>query len=388
MKERTWKRYAAALFVGIILIVIYKTIDSFGAIFSWVEGLIDLLMPFLLAALFAFILYVPCRNIEKVYKKAKFKFIARKARVFSVVTMYLIVLLFIVILVNIIFPALSESIIELAKSLPNYYNMAKEFLANQSADSLWVKLNVVQLVNNLEEINISETILKWFEFDNISKYIQGIANVAKAIFNIFVTVVVSIYILLERSDIKSFAKNFLSAVCSKESYEKFAKYYKDTNSIFYRFISAQVFDAFIVGIITSVAMTIMDVKYAVLLGFVIGVLNIIPYFGAIIGVAIAIIITIFTGGWLKAIWLALVLIILQQIDANIINPKILGNSLEISRILIIFAVTFFGAYFGVLGMFLAVPIIALIKIFVLDFIDEKNKEKIETSEMSKNVGEK
>lgn len=388
MKERTWKRYAAILFVGIILIVIYKTIDSFGAIFSWVEGLIDLLMPFLLAALFAFILYVPCRNIEKVYKKVKFKFIAKKARVLSVITMYLIVLLFIVILVNIIFPALSESIIELAKSLPNYYNMAKEFLSNQSADSLWVKLNVVKLVDNLEEINISETILKWFEFDNISKYIQGIANVAKAIFNIFVTVVVSIYILLERSDIKSFAKNFLSAVCSKESYEKFAKYYKDTNSIFYRFISAQVFDAFIVGIITSVAMTIMDVKYAVLLGFVIGVLNIIPYFGAIIGVGIAIIITIFTGGWLKAIWLALVLIILQQIDANIINPKILGNSLEISRILIIFAVTFFGAYFGVLGMFLAVPIIALIKIFILDFIDEKNKEKIEANEMPKNVDEK
>jgi predicted PurR-regulated permease PerM len=90
---------------------------------------------------------------------------------------------------------------------------------------------------------------------------------------------------------------------------------------------------------------------------------------------IAIIITIFTGGLAKALWLALVIIILQQIDANIINPKILGNSLQLSRILIIFSVTFFGAYFGVLGMFLAVPLIALLKVFVFDFIAEKNKEK-------------
>lgn len=386
MKEKTWRRYAAILFIGIILIVIYKTIDSFGAIFSWLGGLISLLMPFFMAALFAFILYSPCRSIEKLYKKVKFKFISKRARPLSVATMYLIVLLFIVILVNIIFPALSESIIELAKSLPNYFNIAKEFLINQPEDSLWVKLNIVQLVDNLEEVNISETILEWLDFNNISKYIQGIANVAGVIFNIFVTIVVSIYILLERSDIKSFAKNFLKAVCSEDGYKKFAKYYKDTNSIFYRFISSQILDAFIVGIITSIAMAIMNVKYATLLGFVIGVMNIIPYFGAIIGVGIAIIITIFTGGWMKAIWVALVLIILQQIDANIINPKILGNSLQISRILIIFSITFFGAYFGVLGMFLAVPIIALIKVFILDFIDEKNKEKIE--DLSKKVDEK
>ena len=131
------------------------------------------------------------------------------------------------------------------------------------------------------------------------------------------------------------------------------------------------------GILTSIAMTVMNVEYATLLGFLIGIMNVIPYFGAIIGVAISVIITIFTGGWLKALWLCLVLIILQQIDANIINPKILGNSLKISRILIIFSVTFFGAYFNVLGMFLGVPIIALIKVFVIDFIDERNREKLE-----------
>lgn len=387
MKEKTgyWKRYAAWFILGVALIIIFKTIDSFGAIFSWIGDLVSLLMPFFLAALLAFILYTPCKKFEKLYKKIKLKFISKRARVFSVATMYIILIIFIIILVNIIFPALSESVVELAKSLPNYYNMAKEFLMNQPEDSLWVRLNVIGIINNLEEINISETILSWLNFDNITQYIQGIASVAGVIFDIFVTFVVSVYILLERSDIKSFGKNLLKAICTKGGYERFSKYYRETNSIFYRFITAQIVDAIIVGIITSIAMTIMNVKYATLLGFLIGIMNVIPYFGAIIGVAISVIITIFTGGWIKALWLCLVLIILQQIDANIINPKILGNSLQISRILIIFAVTFFGAYFGVLGMFLGVPIIAMIKVFVLDYIDEKNKEKGEFLEETEEV---
>ena len=101
----------------------------------------------------------------------------------------------------------------------------------------------------------------------------------------------------------------------------------------------------------------------------------IPYWGAIIGVGISIIITIFTGGIGQAIWMGIIVIILQQIDANIINPKIVGSSLKISPLLVIFAVTVGGAYFGILGMFLAVPVFTVIKILVSDYVEYKNKEK-------------
>ena len=130
------------------------------------------------------------------------------------------------------------------------------------------------------------------------------------------------------------------------------------------------------GILATVAMSIIGVRYSVLLGFMIGLFNIIPYFGAIIAVAISILITIITGGISQAIIMTIVVVILQQIDANIINPKIIGNSLEMSPILIIFAVTVGGAYFGVLGMFLAVPVAAVLKIVVNDYIELKNKRKI------------
>ena len=134
-------------------------------------------------------------------------------------------------------------------------------------------------------------------------------------------------------------------------------------------------DAILVGILVSIAMSILGVKYSVLLGFMIGLFNLIPYFGAIVAVIIAVLITILTGGFGKALLMAIVVIILQQIDANIINPKIVGDSLEISQLLVIFAVTIGGAYFGILGMFLAVPVVAILKLIIDDFIDEKNSQK-------------
>ncbi len=125
-------------------------------------------------------------------------------------------------------------------------------------------------------------------------------------------------------------------------------------------------------------MSILGVKYAVLLGFMIGLFNLIPYLGAIVAVVIAIIITLLTGGVSQAIWMGIVVIIIQQIDANIINPKITGTSLKISPILIIFSVTVIGAYFGVMGMFLAVPIVAVIKLMLNDYI--KYKEELKENE--------
>ena len=122
-------------------------------------------------------------------------------------------------------------------------------------------------------------------------------------------------------------------------------------------------------------MTIMKIKFAPLLGFMIGLFNMIPYIGAIIAVVIAGLITLITGGLSQVIWMFIVVIILQQIDANIINPKIIGQSLKISPLLVIFAVTVGGAYFGILGMFLAVPVMAVIKIVIEDFVDMKLAEK-------------
>ena len=159
----------------------------------------------------------------------------------------------------------------------------------------------------------------------------------------------------------------------ESAYTRLSKYFTTSNKILLDFIYCQIIDAIIIGILVSIALTIIGVKYSILLGFFIGLFNIIPYFGAIIAIAVAVLITVFTGGVQQALIMAVTVIILQQIDANIINPKILGDGLKISPILVIFAVTIGGEFFGVIGMFLSVPVIAILKLLIVDFIEIREK---------------
>lgn len=376
MKEkRNWTKWIYWFTFAVAVIVVYKTLDNFNDIFEWFGKLISILMPFLMGILIAYLLYIPCRQIERLYRNLKPKFIKKRARGLSVITVYIMAALILTIVVNILIPSLSKSIMDLANNLPGYYQSAINFVNDMPEDWVIKKESAQEVITSLQSIDIT----KILSMENISDYINGVIGVASTIFSIFVSLVMSVYILLERGEILKFIRKLLAALFKEETCIAIDHYFIKANEIFFKFISSQIIDAIVVGIIVSVAMWILGIKYWVLLGFMIGLFNIIPYFGAIVAVAIATLITVFTGGFTKALWMLLVVVILQQLDANIINPKIIGNALKLSPILVVFSVTVFGAYFGVLGMFLAVPIIAVIKILVNDFIEIRIKKKEEIS---------
>lgn len=354
----------------VAVVIIYKVLDNFTGIGLWLGNLLKVLSPFFMAILLAYLLYIPCRKIEKLYRKCKR--LKKRARGLSVATTYLLAILVIIIAVNILLPILSESVIELASNLPGYYDNAIKYIENLPEDSIINKEIVQNAINKLKEIDIT----KLLSLDNITMYVEKVVGIANGIFNVFVTIVVSIYILLERTEILKYVRRLNSSLFSEKRCNTIDRYFVKGNEIFFKYISSQVLDAIIVGIIMSIALSIMGVKYSILLGFLIGVFNLIPYFGAIFAVIIATIVTLFTGGFSQAIWVVIVLIILQQIDANVINPKIIGDALEISRILIIFAVTVGGSYFGILGMFLGVPVVSVIKMMIDDYIERNENKKI------------
>lgn len=366
-EKRNWKKWMYWFVFAVAVIAVYKLLDNFGDIAEWIGGLMSVLMPFLMALLLAYLFYLPCRKVENFIKKAKPKFIKKRARWLSIFTVYLIALILIIVIIKFIVPTVYESFMDLAKSLPGYYSAMIDTLEELPEDSAINQIDWKSIIESLGAIKIEDFI----NLEMIGEYAKGIIGIATSIFSIFVTVVVSMYLLAERSEIIEFARKLCGAIFNTSIYKTLAKYFRESNEIFFRFVSSQIIDAIIVGILASIAMSILGVKYAILLGFMIGLFNLIPYLGAIIAVALAILITIFTGGITQAIWMAVVVIILQQIDANIINPKILGNSLEISPILVIFSVTVIGAYFGIMGMFLAVPIIAVIKLVLNDYIRYK-----------------
>lgn len=374
-EKRNWKKWMFWFIFAVAVIAVYKLLDNLGEITAWLGGLISVLMPFIMALLLAYLFYLPCRKVEQIISKAKPKFIKKRARWLSIFIVYLITILVILLIFKFIIPTIYESFMDLATSLPGYYSAMIETLKELPEDSALNQIDWEAIIKSLGEIKIEDFV----NLEMIGEYAKGIIGVATSIFSIFVTVVVSMYLLAERSEIIEFARKLCGAIFNTSIYKNLAKYFRESNEIFFRFISSQIIDAVIVGILASIAMSLLGVKYAILLGFMIGLFNLIPYLGAIIAVALAILITIFTGGITQAIWMAVIVIILQQIDANIINPKILGNSLEISPILVIFSVTVIGAYFGIMGMFLAVPIIAVIKLVLNDYIRYKEglKEHVE-----------
>lgn len=367
--------------LGVSLIVIYKILDSFSAIGNWFSNLFSILSPFIVGIIIAYILYIPSKKLERAFSKIKLKFISKKARGLSVFIVYLFLLLILFFAFKFIVPLLIESFQDLVNNLQSYYVGIKNSIADLPEDSFLKSDAAMKALNDLTTFKIED----YISMDKLTQYAQGVISFASGIFDIFVAFIVSVYLLLERNEIVKFFKKFAESSFKKDTYKNVTRYFKQSNEIFCNFLIGQLSDAIVVGIMTSIAMSIMHVKYAVMLGIFIGVLNMIPYFGAIIAVAISIFITLLTGGLTQAIEMAVVVIILQQVDANIINPKIVGDSVKISPLLVIFAVTVGGAYFGVMGMFIAVPVAAIIKLLINDLIEYNYAKKLKIDKIDKSV---
>ena len=365
------KKWIYWFLLGVALIVVYKALDNFTNVSEVIGGFFNVIAPFLVGVFIAYLLYVPCQKFENIFLKSKSKFIKRKARTLSIATVYLIALVILIILINVILPVVWESVIDFINNIQNYYTMAIDRY-NSLPDSSFLKSDVVnEAIANVQHIDIKQ----YFQFDTIVSYAMKAVNAVTGIVNIFVALIVSVYVLSERTKILRFFKRLAEAIFKENTYKNIDKYYNHSNEIFFKFIASQFMDAIIVGILVTIAMSIMGIKYAPLLGFFIGLFNIIPYVGAIIAVSVSALITLITGGLTQAIWMLIVVVILQQIDANIINPKIVGQSLEVSPLLVLLAVTVGGAYFGMLGIFLAVPVAAIIKIIAEDYVNYKLAEK-------------
>lgn len=373
--KKNFSKWMYWFLLAVAIILVYKFLDNFTAIGNAIGKFVGVISPFLAGALMAYLLYIPASRIEKKLLKSKKKVLKKKARGLSVFITFTIAILLIILLVNVILPIVTESVIELVNNFQNYWNTTISKLNELPEDSFLKSEKVTEAIREIGK-NIQNIDLKqYINPEKITEYIKGVLGVASGIFDVFVTIIVSIYILLQRTQIIEFFKNVTIAIFGEKMYNQISKYVHNSNQIFFKFISGQLIDAVVVGILVTIAMSIIGVKYSILLGFMIGLFNIIPYFGAIVAVGLSILITIITGGLSQAFWMALVVIILQQIDSNIINPKIIGDSLKISPLLVIIAVTIGGAYFGVLGMFLAVPIAAVFKIIINDWIEAK-KEKV------------
>lgn len=374
-----WKKWTYYFFLAVAGIIVYHIFNNFNDVMGVLGKFLDIIAPFLVGIFIAYLLYMPCRKLESFCYKSKSRFVKKKSRALGIITVYLIAFLIIAILIGVILPVVIESVIDLLNNIQYYYEMTMDRYNSLPDDSILKSDFVNDAIQNMQNLDIKQ----YFQLDKVVEYVFTAFEAITGIVDVFVALIVSVYILAERTKIISFMKKMIAALFQERTYKNIDKYFNNSNEIFFKFIASQFVDAVIVGTLITIALTIMGIKYAPLLGFFIGLFNMIPFIGAIIATVISALITLITGGLSQSIWMLIVTIILQQIDANIINPKIVGQSLKISPLLVLFAVTVGGAYFGILGMFLAVPVIAVIRILVDDYLNYKlaikKKRKLESN---------
>lgn len=362
------KKYFGLFILGAALIIVYKTFDNFGVILDFFAKILNLLTPFFVGAAIAFLLRVPCRRLERMLRGSKVGFIRKSRRGISIFLTYFIVIASISLIITAIIPQLGESITQFAEQLPGMMNSLSEWI--NSLDIYGFDLSRVQEFLG-KNILSAEKIVSVLDLENIDKYAQSVKSAGSVIVNIFLGIIISIYMLLERRNIRHAMSVFAHAYIPQKHRRSIAHYSNMISSFTNRYIGCQLLDACIVFFLCLIVLSIMRAPYAGVIALMVGSFNLIPYFGAIIAVFISALITLVTGGFMNALILVIVLIVLQQLDANIIQPRLVANSLSIKPLYVILGVILGGGLFGIIGMFIGVPMVALCKNILDDMISKK-----------------
>lgn len=366
MWRKELQRYFGIFIIGVALIAVYKTFDSLDRLFDGLHTLGSLLTPFIIGICAAYLLAIPCRKLERLCSKTKLAFLSVHRRGIAVLSVYLVFLGLIALILVSILPSLFKSIAQFMEQFPSLLQGAVGWF-----NSLGIYTVDQYTIQNLlsEHLFSWDRILGGFSFDSVNRYAKGVMNVGSTLFDIFLGLIISVYLLLDRKNLKqSFARIFRTVI--PESHGRILRHYlKKINEFVTLYISCQLVDAVIVFVLSFLALTIMRVEYAPLLALMVGAFNLIPYFGAIAATVLAGLITVFTKSFTSGIIVVVVLIILQQLDANLIQPKLLAGSLNIRPVWVIMGIVLGGGLFGVLGIFLAVPVFALLRIIILDILE-------------------
>ena len=368
------KKWIPICIIAIILMLIYKTIDNITQITSAIGDFLRVISPLLYGILFAYFLYTPHRAVEKLISKIKIKFIAKRARGFSTIVIFLLLLLIVIVVLSYVLPAIFTSIIDLANSIPGHITTILDYFENMPEDSVWVSLDIANIISNSSG-DILNTIINPAGIEQLAR---GIISFTGEIFRVLMGLVISLYILLDRARIANYCRQLNSAIFRREDRKnRTIKYLKQINNVLFTFIASKGLDSLINFAVATIVLLILGVPYALLMGLIAGVFNFIPYIGSIISAFIISILTLITCDFGTAIQVMICLLIFNQLDGNYIEPRIMKSSLKTSPILVIIAVVIGGAYFGIIGMFLAVPVAVIIKQLLQEYITSKENEDIE-----------
>lgn len=368
--------YGLMFVLGTILLV--RIVGSFNNTVKLLGQALQVIAPFLVGAFIAFILYPLVRFFYRnLFKNTLHMKSDKLSKWLSILVTYVIAIGVIAILMVFILPQLYTSITDIVDRLPVWYNNLTTIVdnfENRHADLGFIDYNVI----NEHLTSLYPKIISYLT-DTLANLLPYVVNtsmaIVKGVVNLIISIMVSVYMISDHKNIFYQFKKLLYAVFPKQAADTARTICRESTNIFLKFMYGKAIDSVIIGIICFVCMNIFKFPYTVLISVIVGITNMIPYFGPYIGGVLGGIIIVIVNP-VQVIFFAVMILVIQQFDGLFLGPKILGDSTGLKPLWVIFAIVVGGAMFGVLGMFLGVPTMAVIcyilNIVVEHFLKKRN----------------
>lgn len=362
------------------LILLFFAIYRWDYIFGFISTLFTILMPFIYGLAIAYLMNPVVKFFEnKVFVKLIKKFSKKKkdrkrlARVLSLCTSTIIFFGVLITSVSFLIPEILKSIEMLVLNINTYLTNSKELLID-----LFGGTSAIKDFINENYGEFSEFMNKSFNegiFDNMMETLgNSIFGTLKFLYNLIIGYIIAIYILVDKEKFKAQSKKLLYTLFDYDRINIILENTRYTDKVFGGFFAGKLLDSLIIGIICFICMIIMGMPYSLIVSVIVGVTNVIPYFGPFIG-AIPSAFLIFLVDPGKCLMFIIFIFILQQIDGNIIGPKILGSKTGLSSFWVLFSLLIFGGLFGMVGMLLGVPLFSILYSFINGVLKRRLKEK-------------
>ncbi|NLP26519.1 MAG: AI-2E family transporter [Clostridiales bacterium] len=378
---------------GVILLVIAFMLIRYEGFFKIVGKVSRVFRPVLIGGIISFILNNPLNKINVFYQKLVQKRFDKKAKIkknpirqnnnrklpffLSVLTVYLMAIAIIAILLLFIIPQFIESIKLFIENFNAYYNNFLNFIDKNFSqyDFKWIK--ELDLLERLEKL----------KFSDVSTYIPDVIKTTfgitagifgftisfiSVIVDVVVGIVFSIYILSDKERLKRQAKSVTKMMFKEKTYERISYYTRLTTNTFTKFLSGQITEAFLLGVFCFIGMTVIGFEYPLMISTIVGITNIIPIVGPIFGTIPGVIVLLLVNPS-HAIWFVIYIIILQQLESNLLYPRVVGSSVGLPPLWVLLAVLIGGGLGGVLGMIVAVPFMSIIYTIIKDEVNKKKE---------------
>ncbi len=381
MDKNEKKKFKTALLFAAAIILIYAAIMNVGKLGGLISATYKILSPLLFGVVLSLILGTPMAKFEQLFNflnrksKLKKKLPEKAITLISLILSYLLAIVAISFVIGILIPAVVDSVNEIAKAVETAYPKVIAFFEE-------IGFNTSDIRAIIDSIDFKTV---WETFTSnagtiVDTLLHSVNGIISLVANLVTTVIFSIYILSNKKRLSRQSDNLINAYCSKKWAPK-VKYVLDlTVTTFSRFFSGQCLEAIILGIIFFIAMSIFGFPYAPVISMIIGITAFIPYVGAFIGCAVGVLLILIQSP-MKALLFVVMFLIIQQLENNLIYPRVVGGSIGLPAMWTFAALIIGGALYGVIGMLVFIPLASIIYTLIKNDVRARLKAKAQKTKL-------